>query len=139
MGTGCERKNSMNRFDEMAKALAGTMPRRTALLKIVGIAGGAVLGLFGLGKKAGAFTGPAYLNCIRGCRGLPVFLRARCQQACQCAPRVICGPINNPTCCPVGFGCQGGTCVGCTTGGACGTYQACPQFPGALCVCGQTA
>jgi hypothetical protein len=92
----------MNRFDEIAKTLAGTMPRRTALLKIAGIASGAVLGIFGLGKKAAALTGQAYLNCIRGCRGLPVLLRARCQLACQCAPGLLCGTVTNPICCPAG-------------------------------------
>jgi hypothetical protein len=121
----------MNRFDELAKVLAGTMPRRTALLKIAGIVGGAVLGLFGLGKKASALTGQAYVNCLRGCLGLPVFLRPRCQLACQCAPRVLCGTI----CCPAGFSCVAGACVGCTNGGTCGSFVNCPN---SSCLCGST-
>src|SRR2546430_523728 len=43
-----------SRFDEMTKVLAGGIPRREALWRLGGLAGGAIMALLGWGPKAKA-------------------------------------------------------------------------------------
>lgn len=108
-----------NRFDELAKVLAGSMSRRTALWRVGGIVGGVAMSFFGLEKKAFA------ANCQAVCLGVPVLLRPLCLQRCACGNlgRIFCGRI----CCPAGRGCANGVCINppCTSDAQCPMGMVC--------------
>ncbi len=135
-----------DRFDDLARSLAGGTSRREALRGLG----------FGLGAllltPLGARRSEALSDCAQFCasifspgpeRGECVSLAAHCaggdQEACAaslchiCGPastgdRVVCGPEGSPICCAEGEDCLDGECGGCAS-------SMCP----ALLFCGQDA
>jgi len=130
-----------DRFDEMTKLLAGTLPRREALKRLGGLFAGALLGLFGLGKRAHGdqiarpTTGQCQASCA-SCANTPLIYRACVNYCLQgraicpgctvcpaneiCFSGVCCLAIDNPCdpdnskCCP-GLTCSGGGAYGGST------------------------
>jgi hypothetical protein len=123
-----------NHFDELAKLLAGDMPRREALKRLGGLFVGAIAASLGLQGRAWGRSPVA--DCIQTCcRGTTGRARAACNQACQqglltscggvccraslcisgtCClpPRVVCGKTAATlVCCLGGFLCINGVCV----------------------------
>jgi hypothetical protein len=98
----------MNRFDELAKALAESATRRQALLAI----GGGLLAALGLGTKAWAGNGWGEA-CQEYCKELEAHPLGQCVTACVACLKVGGNPCDVDQCC---FGtevCCGGECVSC--------------------------
>jgi hypothetical protein len=108
-----------NRFDELAKALAGGMSRRDALRLVGGGLVGAVLASLGLGTKAWSAPAPNS-GCVKFCRDCGISpgngnAFGKCVSSCEhcmntggeiCAcpssasPNVLCCP-DDQACCPI--------------------------------------
>jgi hypothetical protein len=118
-----------NRLDEMAKALAGDLPRREALKRLGGFLVGGIVASLGLPGRASAdgSVGECIQTC---CQGLTGHARAECNHACQRGVQTSCGGV----CCPSSL-CVAGTC--CPTSNICGTGSSavcCP--PDTHCISG---
>jgi hypothetical protein len=133
-------------FDQLARLLAGELPRREALRRIGGGLAGAVLASLGLGKV----WGQAPSECEGYCRARIDPRRSRgafgsCVSSCQDCLRhggALCGASSTGggiICCPSGQTCQGGHCLaGCSppcTGGKVCVNGNC-ECPMTLAACG---
>jgi hypothetical protein len=101
----------MNRFDELAKALAGSATRRQALRAIAG----GLLASLGLGQRARADYGWGEA-CQEFCKSIDARPLGRCVNACVACLKVGGHPCDVDQCC---FGtelCCGGDCISCPQG-----------------------
>ncbi len=113
-----------NRFDELTRILAGSVPRREALKRLGGLVAGAFLGLFGLGGKAQG-QGPTGAQLVVYCTNL-------CNLPCPYLTlRRFC---YNPC---IANGGVGMICAACTFCACAGVGQPCSQAvpccPGLFC------
>src|SRR5262245_32040742 len=108
-----------NRFDQLARSLAGATSRREALRRLGGFLAGtfaATLGMgevWGQGDQGGGQADPCRVACRR-CSGRA---RDKCLVACYACPSpgYLCGSCGRVACCTGGKVCSGGRCV-CPTG-----------------------
>src|SRR5947207_7998590 len=114
-----------DRFDALAKAVAGGLSRREALRRLGGGLAAMLLSAVGLGTAWGAPPSrPA--KCSDYCNTLPTPQRSNCNNACrQCGGNTqnICPSLDSDkvACCPKGTCCSSGTCASLGTFQNCGT------------------
>jgi hypothetical protein len=133
-----------NRLDEMAKALAGELPRREALKRLGGLVVGGLAASLGLPSRAWADDSVA--DCFDACcRGNPGV--HKCHEACKQGAQTSCGGVCCPsslcisgTCCPAALVCGTGSsavCCAppslCIAGKCCPATEVCPDGPSPVC------
>src|ERR1700732_1489828 len=114
-----------NRFDGLAKILAGGVNRRDVMKWFGGGAGATVIRWLGLGTVGSLATitatpASASTTCVTFCAQFPQSERAQCLSACaQCGGNTnrLCGSPGAFTCCSTGTFCCG--CACCPSSNAC--------------------
>jgi hypothetical protein len=125
-----------NRFDELAKELARSMPRREMLGRLGGYLAGGLLAFLGLAQQPAEAGRRCNIFCSNLFRNGPA--RAQCQQVCnQCNEDLtrVCASIAGTVCCSQGRVCEFGSCVP-TRCGACITGNLCGGSLNCLCTVG---